>query len=252
MKIIRITVVFLFFASVIFAQGNDLIDKITLKTGETYTGEILVQNSEVVMLKSANGSRYQFQLSEVRKIEKIAKDAVLKNDSSTYSLGNSESFAGFLELAGSVAAAGNCFTSSPNIQASLVFGSKTVLGKLIFLGVGAGLNSTSTDGNNSTVNFVPVFVKMQAKLFKKNTVPYFGLDAGYAFAVSDGFGGGPFTKISAGVSRKISYKSTFSFGVFAGVNSLEANLTEIRNGNSYSYYGNTVMTNYGIKLGLMF
>lgn len=242
----------MFFVSVVFAQENTLLDKITLKTGEVYTGEILVQNSEVVMLKSANGTRYQFQLSEVRKIEKIAKEAVMKNDSSTHPIGNNDSFAGFLEIAGGVAAAGNCFTSSPNLQASLIFGSKSMLGKLIFMGIGAGLNSTFTGGNNSSVNFVPVFVKMQVKLSKNISAPYFGLDAGYAFAMSDGFGGGPFTKISTGVSRKISYKSTFSFGLFVGVNSLEANLTEINNANSYSYYSNTVMTNYGIMLGLMF
>lgn len=252
MKIIRIIVVFLFFASVVFAQDKTLLDKITLKTGETYTGEILVQNSEVVMLKSANGSRFQFQLSEVKKIEKISKEAALNADSAMYHSPGNNSFAGFLEIAGGVSAAKRSFDSSPNTQVSLVFGSKSIVGRFIFMGIGAGLNSTFTDGNNSTINFVPVFIKMQAKLSENISAPYFAIDAGYAFAVTEGFGGGPFTRISAGIARKISYKSILSFGFFVGVNSFDASLTELKNGNSYSFYGNTIMTNYGLKIGLTF
>ncbi len=252
MKIIRIIIVFLFFGTAVFAQKTVLLDKITLKSGDTYTGEIIVQNSEVVMLKTANGNRYQFQLSEVRKIEKITQFEVTDADSTINHSTTGNNFAGFLEVAGGVSFVKRSFGSSPDTQVSLAFGNKSVMGRPVFLGIGAGLKSTFTGSNNPTVSFVPVFVKMQAMFSKNISAPYVGFDAGYAFAVSDGFGGGPFAKISLGVARKISYKSNLSFGLYLGVNSVEAGMTELNNGNSYSYYGNTTMTNYGLKLGLTF
>lgn len=252
MKNLKIIILFLLFSGIISSQENAIQDKITLKTGEVYTGEILVLNSEIVMLKSSNGTRFQFQLSEVKKFEKTTKADV--NDSTNFYDHNSGNgnFAGFLEISGGVSSAKFSFGSSPNAQVSLTFGNKSVLGQQIFLGVGIGLNNTFLSDANSTALFMPVFIKMQANLSKGKTSPFAGLDTGYAFGMNDGFGGGTFAKITAGISHKISYKSSLSVGLFAGINSISGKLTETKNAVNYIYYGNTTMTTLGLKIGLVF
>lgn len=252
MRSIKIIALLLLFNGIIWAQENALQDKITLKTGEVYTGEILVLNSEIVMLKSSNGTRFQFQLSEVKKFEKTTKVDV--NDSTTYYDRNSEigNFAGFLDISGGVSSAKFGFGSSPNTQASLVFGNKSVLGQQIFLGVGIGLNNTLLSETNSNILFMPVFLKMQANLSKDKTAPFAGLDTGYAFGMTNGYGGGAFAKISTGISRKTRNKTSLSIGFFAGINSISGNLTEINSAGSYNYHGNTIMTNFGLNFGLLF
>ena len=43
-------------------------DVIWLKNGEKYTGEIVLRNADIVMLKTADGKQFQFQVSEIEKI----------------------------------------------------------------------------------------------------------------------------------------------------------------------------------------
>lgn len=208
----------------------------------------------MIMLTTKDGARYQFQLAEVKKMESELLEDITKSgktDDNKTTL-NADNFGGIFELSAGVSGAKYSFGLSPNSQLSLIFGNRNMLGQHLFLGAGIGYNSTYLASGSNTIGFLPLFIRVESTLTKKRTAPFVGIDAGYAFALNPGFGGGSLIKISAGISRKISFKTFFFAGIYAGIQSFSGTLTETFESNPYSYFGETTMINAGIKTGLQF
>ena len=55
-------------------------DKIILKTGEVYIGDIIIRNQEIVTLKTVNGNRFQFPLAEIKTITKTEQFDIQTNN----------------------------------------------------------------------------------------------------------------------------------------------------------------------------
>lgn len=233
-------------------QESIVSDKITLKTGEIYVGKILLKTTDLVIITTNDGTRYQFQLSEVRKIEKETSITKTEKTDSIKTNVDSGNFGSMIELNAGFSNARNCFGWSPNTQISLVFGNKNFLGKSLFGGIGVGYENVYLTNNNVSIQFLPVFISIQSAINKNRTNPFFGMEVGYGFALSSGYNGGTLVKLSAGISHKISYKSNFFLGIFAGVQSFTGNLTDTINLGAYTYVGNTTMNNLGLKIGLKF
>jgi len=202
------------------------------------------------MIKTKNGTRYQFPLSEVRQIVKVQVDG--KTQTSEIQLPVSSDFCGQLEVSGGISNAKYVFGYSPNIQATVAFGNKQLFGKNLFLGVGVGYNNTFIGSNSAVLGLLPVFARVQSVLTKKRTSPCVGMDAGYAFSTNPNFGGGALIKVSIGIIHKLNYKTSFIAGVYAGLNSISGTLTETNDLGTFSYKGNTMMQNFGVKFGLQF
>ncbi|HET7734223.1 MAG TPA: hypothetical protein VFK73_10335 [Paludibacter sp.] len=230
------------------------LDRITLNTGEVYVGEIVVKTADIVMINAKSGTRYQFQLTEVRLIEEIPVNE-LSNTPATSVISPNQSagnFSGQLEVSGGVSNAMFAFTSSPNTQVSLVFGNKKVFGKDLFIGVGTGYNNTFLESNSTSLGLIPVFARLQSTLSQNRTTPYIGMDAGYAFSTNPDYGGGTLIRFSIGISHRLNYKTFLVTGLYAGLNSISGNLTETNDLGTFTYYGNTMMKNFGVKVGLQF
>lgn len=251
MKYFGILVILLLNSFVMSSQELIQKDKITLNTGEVFIGEILVRNNELIMLKTIDGGRYQFQLSEIKIVEKELIP-VKSNINTKESIPSTVNFSGVFEFLGGVSTAKNCFNTSPNAQLSLIFGNKNLFNKNLFLGLGVGINNTIVSPNSSSMAFLPVFIRLQSTVNKARTSPFFGMDAGYAFALTQSYDGGFLVKVTAGISHKISYKSYLTLGIYAGVNSISGNLIESNDLGIFRYYGNTNMNTFGVKIGLQF
>jgi len=253
MRFYVLLVACLFIAIHVSGQENNTSNKITLITGEVYVGKIVLKTNEMIMIATKDGTRYQFQLAEVAKIESEASSDFIKTEIKTDVQPVSKSgFGGLVELTSGFSNAKYCFGWQPNTQLSLLFGNKNSFGGNVFLGAGIGYNTTYRTDNNSTVSFLPAFVRIQRIISKKRTSPFVGMDAGYAFAINSNYGGGVSIRISVGITRRISYKASLNVGAYAGVQSISTNLTEINQFGTYSYYGKTTMNNAGVKVGLMF
>jgi len=253
MRVILLLVVCMFFALHVCGQENIAQDKITLNTGEVYVGKIVVKTSDMIMLATKEGMRFQFQLLEIAKIESeislqnnetektTDKILVLKSD-----------FGGLVELTAGVSSAKYSFGWLPNTQLSLLFGAKNSFDGRLFLGAGVGYSSTFLTYKSSSVAFLPLFVRLQTSHTKKRTTPFVGMDTGYAFALNSGYAGGVLVKISLGIMHRISYKTSLIVGAYSGVQSFSGELIETNELGTFSYYGKTTMNNVGMKVGLVF
>ena len=251
--------VFLFFCFFLnlqlIAQELDSKDKIILLSGEVFIGDIYAKTDELVMIKAENGKRFQFLLSQVKSI-------VEKNQKTSNSTAYSEKtkpeesftgdFCGDIELSGGISSASNAFSSLPNAEVSMIFGNKNISRKNLFFGLGASYQMLFPKGSSQTINFIPVFIRLQRNFQNIRISPFVGIDAGYSFGLSKGFDGGLFAKTFCGIVRRINYKSDFYGGIFAGVSSISTSLTEIKELKSYQYYGSTAMTTFGFNVGFHF
>ena len=155
MRHLCVFVLALFLSVQLWGQESSISDKITLITGEVYIGDIVVKTADMVMIKTKNGTRYQFPLSEVRQIVKVQVDG--KTQTSEIQLPVSSDFCGQLEVSGGISNAKYVFGYSPNIQATVAFGNKQLFGKNLFLGVGVGYNNTFIGSNSAVLGLLPVF-----------------------------------------------------------------------------------------------
>ena len=252
MKQYFIIVIYILFSLQLMGQESIVSDKITLKTGEIFVGKIVLKTTDLVMISTNDGTRYQFQLSEVRKIE---KETNISNTEKTDSIKmniDSGNFGSQIELNAGFSNARNCFGWSPNTQISLIFGNKNLLGKALFGGVGVGYENVFVTNSTESIQFLPLYITIQNAFNGKRTNPILGLEVGYGFALSSGYKGGALVKLTAGIAHKINNNSTIIAGVFTGIQSFTGNLTDTNNLGAYTYFGNTTMNNLGFKIGLRF
>lgn len=253
MRIFVLLVTCLLFALHVSGQENNSQARITLKTGDVYVGMIVLKTADMIMLTTKEGARYQFQLTEIAKTESDTEPVVTEPKKQGEVIRQTKSsFGGLVECSVGVSNAKYSFGWAPNTQFSLLFGNKDLLDGSLFVGVGAGYNGTFVASGAQTIGFLPLFVRLQSRLSKQRTAPYVGMDGGYAVALNKNYGGGVLIKISAGITHRISYKSSLIVGVYAGVQSFSGPLTETNELGTYSYNGKTTMNSVGAKVGLMF
>ncbi|MDD3322213.1 MAG: hypothetical protein PHS59_12300 [Paludibacter sp.] len=248
----------IFFSLFVSSQNSVFKDRITLTTGDIYIGDIQLKTNELIIIQTINGAKFQFQLSEVKSIEKVNIAQIQMTDS-TASLNESndslliqKNIYGIIEISGSVASAKKLFDPMPNIQLSMIFGSKLLQNKKLFSGLGIGYNNTFISSTSSSISLLPIFIRLQNIFTRNQTSPYVSMDAGYAFALTSGVGGGALVKLSAGISYRINYNTNILIGIYGGVNAIKGNLTETTDLRTFNYYGSTSMNSFGIKAGLQF
>lgn len=249
--------IYFLFGFIFNIAANEIYpDKITLKTGEIYIGEILVQTEEIVLIKTLNGSRFQFPFSSVRSVEKeFIKDA--GNNSADSLLKTIDlplgQFCVMFDLSGGAGSGKNKYVWSPGSEVSMSLGIKKLFNQTLFAGLGLGYNFVSIASTSEMLSFIPVFVRLQSNNLKKyRTAPYLSLDAGYAFSTDSGYDGGTFAKFSTGIIHKISYKISVLGGFYARTQGFSGILTETANNFNVTYKGNSSISDFGVKVGIQF
>ncbi|OIP85309.1 MAG: hypothetical protein AUK44_00005 [Porphyromonadaceae bacterium CG2_30_38_12] len=233
-----------------YLQAQTEIKKITLKSGSTYIGEIIVSNDELVMIKDVSGARFQFATSEVVSIEKTVPNIdnkLQQNKSATVS-----KIA--IQLAGTVftASAQRAFENYAGTEIALIAGNKKAFGKDVFLGLGIGYLSISGASKSQQINLLPVFFNMQTYTSKNLTSGYFGLDAGYAFEQNGTYQGGMFANIAVGIRHRLNYQTSLQASIFSGVQTISGTLQETTSNGTFLYSGNTTMSKVGLKIEIQF
>ena len=236
-----------------FSQNAE-VDKVLLRSGEAYFGEVLLRNDELVMIKTQDGARFQFPVSEIKSIEKVTVADALRHINSekvNNAVGN-EQLSGMLEIAGAVGLAKNKFDAAPLGQISLSFGRRMLADKTLFIGIGTGIMSFIRPSGSEPFSFIPVFFRIKNNFRTQPNSPFFLFDGGYSFAVGKEHSGGLYTRISAGIQRSFSAKTTVFVGGFSSYQAFSSQLIETVDSQPFSYYGNAVAMNFGINAGILF
>ena len=247
-KLHVISILMLIISITAFAQGA-VNEKIVLESGKSYTGEIVFRNDEVIILKLNDGTRFQFTTNDIQKIEPITADNTQKSNNDNQ---KELIFSGIIELTGGVAAAHYKTSGVMFSSASIAFGSDNFGNGTFFLGVGTSIFSAYLSTPETTLSFIPLYIKGR-KIFRRSIVsPYLAMDMGYAFVSAKDFEGGIYSKINIGIQRRITYKTSIFGGAHLGVTGFGGNLTEQNANGSFTYYGKTAFVSGGLSMGIQF
>ena len=251
-KILLLFVFMLFFSINTFSQ-TDTLSRVTLLSGESYTGQIVMQNSEMLMLQLTDGTRYQFPVADISDIKQIVSSkTTITNNNDVEEKPEPGSICGMLEIMSGGAKASGKFDFGIPAQVSIAFGVKQTIGLPIFTGVGAGYFLVNNTDNKEFMGFVPVFLRFKYNKTEKPVVPYFMLDAGYSISLAKSYNGGIYLKTSAGIQFNISEHTAIYAGLFCGSHGFSGTLTEVRENQKYNYTGNSAIINFGLNCGLQF
>ena len=219
-------------------------DVVVLRSGKEIQGTILVQNEEVVIIKTASGSRFQYPTNEVKTIRKDgsanqgdADGSVIpvypdksgthrelhqnENENTTGDAGVSpagKTISVAIELAGGAAYKPADDKTYGNMSANLLVGSHNLLNRGIFLGgsvgyLGALYTTTQTIVTTTTpivkttttaYSFLPIAIAARIPLLQHKHTPMIGIQLGYGIALSKDYQGGLNAGLNIGYCYRIS------------------------------------------------
>ena len=203
-------------------QGEVLV----LQSGKEIQGTIVFQNEEVVVIKTASGSRFQYPASEIKTIRAERKNAD-DTDNALNAQSPSEQAEAHetrkkvsvaVELAGGAASLLRDEDVYGNMAADLLIGSHNLLNRGIFLGGSVGylgaLYTTTKIVQTPTAaveqkavaaySFLPVAFAARIPLLQQKHAPMMGMQVGYGIALSKDYKGGLYAGLNIGYCCRIS------------------------------------------------
>ena len=183
-------------------------ETIVLRTGARVKGEIVFQNDEVVIVRNADGARFQYMRSDVAEImtadvEEEKQEQAVETDN----IGTSKKASILLELAGGAACIPGQSTGGA-FSADLLVGSHHIGNRHLFVGGGLGYHGMFI--GSEQYNFLPIKAALRIPFLEQKHSPVFGVGLGYGIALSKNYKGGLYADIDFGYRCQLNEKTAVS------------------------------------------
>ena len=242
-----ILLILLFCASLVCAHAETLV----LRTGTRVQGTIVFQNEEVVIIRNAEGARFQYPRADVAQIlaEETVQENTVAEELPEEEIKTSKKASILLELAGGAAikpgeAAGGGFS------ADLLVGSHHIGGKHIFVGGGLGYHGLFL--GEEKYNFLPIQVALRMPFTETKHAPVFGAALGYGIALSKDYLGGMYAGLDFGYRCQLNPRTAIALVAYAQFHQATVTNTVTIEGNDFSQKAARNLIATGIKLALYF
>ena len=197
---------------------------ITLKNGQKVQGEIVIQNDDVLIIRNAEGARFQYPAAEVLTIsEEDTTTEETKNEQTTETKPQGKKTTFLIGLTG-----GGAFIPQDNngghIGGELMIGSRYIGKKDIFLGGGISVHGIFAGGN--TYTFLPLQLAVKVPFIEGKHTPLFGANLGYGFGVSKNCIGGIYSAVEIGYRYAFSTRSALILSLRAQFQQAKINTVE--------------------------
>jgi len=226
---------------------------VTLRSGKVVRGEILVNNAEVVIVKTVEGARFQYPAGEVESIKDDDSEEVVEENAETEKKKiHGKKTVILLDV-------GTGGTIIPHTKGGAYAGGEVMIGsryvgtKQLFLGGGLGVHATITP--DQTYTFLPLQVAIKVPFLEGKHSPFVGAAIGCGFALSKKYSHGIFTYAQAGYRYKFNNGSALMVGLKAQFQQTKANVTEIiiaDDGSQNEYLTSSGLSLFTIGVNLSF
>ena len=242
-------VILIVMAFLLFVNGVKA-DKVVLTTGRSIEGTISVENDEVVIIRDADGRRYQFPRSDVQTVVHGDEAAATPEQQQEEKVRKDDGI-GKVALRLDAGVAALCVPSERWGEAfgiDLQIGSRNMMDKRVFLGGSVGYMGALT---NKMYSFIPLQLVMSAPLMEGKHSPEIGFGLGYGFAVRQP-AGGLAARIDFSYRYQYSKKSALLVGVQTRFQQARIDVIETVDGHEYENRVGRSFVTIGMRLGIQF
>lgn len=225
-------------------------ETLILRTGARVKGEILFQNEEVVIIRNAEGARFQYPRAEVQEILMVdpVEEVEVAEETKT-EIGTSKKVAISLELGGGAACIPNSAVGG-GFSVDFLVGSHHIGQRHIFLGAGLGYHGMFIGAEK--YNFLPIQLALRLPLLEQKHAPLFGMSMGYGIALSKDYKGGIYAGLDFGYRYQINEKTALAVVASAQFQQAKIAATEIVDGSTFTNYTGRYLVSPELKLIVMF
>ncbi len=192
--------------------------RLVLRSNEVVQGTIIFQNDDVVVIRDAEGNRFQYPTSEIISITDVT-DALVEEP--TKAAPRKVSI-GVQAIGGAVIDAGHEWGTVAG--GDFMIGANNVLDKRIFLGGGIGYRALIL--SDKTYSLMPIQLYAALPLMQGKHAPYLGLGLGYGIALNKDYTGGLYAGVDFGWRMQISNHSALLLSAHASFLQLLREWTE--------------------------
>jgi len=219
---------------------------VTLRTGQTVVGEILLQNDEVVVIRMKNGLRYQYPVDEVVSIsheeasatpDHVVISSPLRKVNLRFQVSGGVIVVPELGVGGQVAA-------------DFMVGTHAIRDKRMFVGGGLGYRAKIV--NDQTYSFIPLQAVLSMPLTNSKFAPVIGVSMGYGFAVDSHTHGGLCAGADFGWNCHINAQSSLQISAYAEWQQAQTNVVQIVLGKEYTNYIGSNFVAVGLRFAILF
>jgi hypothetical protein len=224
-----------------------MAEVVILRSGQTIKGEIVLQNEEVVVIRSSNGMRYQYPMNEVVNIQQEEQETNVtkgertpENTKKIVSL-SAQAMGGalYIPYLGWGGYAG----------ANLIIGTN-VMNKKVFIGGGVGYRARVVE--KDTYSFIPLQVCISSILGDKLNAPIVGVNIGYGFATNTSTQGGICVGADLGWGVKINHETRLVVGMNAEWQQAQTDVKQSIDNKTYTNYMGVNFITFGAKIAIHF
>ena len=227
--------------------GSANAEVITLRSGETLRGEVLLQNEEVVIIRLPDGAKYQYPAREIASVE--TEETALSVREEVQPQSRSKKAALHTDISSGAAYLPGVGTGG-FAAADILVGTHDLMHKQVFLGGGIGYHAVIMP--STVYSFIPVQAAAFIPFTTNRHAPVINMALGYGFAVNNHTKGGIYTELGIGWRYRMHENAAFSLSADVQWQQAQTSVTEVIDGNAYSRYAGVNMLSMGIKIGLHF
>lgn len=228
---------------------------VVLRTGARVQGTIVFQNEEVVIIRNAEGARFQYPKSDVQEIltdDAAITEAPKQETAEDPEIKTTKKASILLEVGVGAAVIPNN-TVGVGYNVDLLFGSHHIGDKHIFVGGGLGYHGMAL---GEMYNFLPIQAAIRMPFIEAKHSPVFGLGLGYGIALSKQYVGGLYAGLDFGYRYQLNPKTALSLIAFAQFQQARMTVTETVEGetqtDAFTNESGRSLVNAGIKFALYF
>ena len=212
-------------------------ETVLLRTGARVQGTIVFQNEEVVIIRNAEGARFQYPKSDVADIvadddPSLAKPQA-KETTDEPEIKTTKKASILLEISAGGAAVPNQATGAA-VSADLLVGSHHLGDRHIFVGGGLGYHGLFV--GSGKYNFLPIQAVIRMPFTEDRHAPVFGMGVGYGIALSKSYVGGLYAGVDLGYRYQLNPKTALGAVFYTQFQQARMLVPET--------VGQTVFTNY--------
>jgi len=226
-------------------------ETIVLRTGARVKGTVVLMNDDVVIVRNAEGARFQYPRADVQEVikDEVPAEQEAETKVEEVEIKTRKKVTVVLELSGGAAVNPN-EAAGGAVGADLIVGNHHIGNRHILIGGGLGYHGLFIGGK--VYNFLPIQVALRVPFMEAKHAPFFGASLGYGIALGKEYLGGIYAGIDFGYRYQISPKTALAVVAFAQFQQAKINTTvSVEGADFVNKVGRNFLTP-GVKVALYF